>query len=52
MNKIEFVDMIACLEEYYEAAGFDDVYNKCLSKMTEEELKKLYFKTFSDESPC
>lgn len=49
MNKIDFVDMIADLEEYYETAGFAAVYDKRLSKMTEEELEQLYIEILSDK---
>ncbi|MBQ7076920.1 MAG: hypothetical protein IJM91_02155 [Lachnospiraceae bacterium] len=39
-------DMIAELEEYYEAAGFADYYNRVLKDMSEEEIRKYFHETF------
>ena len=37
------------LEMFYEAAGFADVYEIELSKMTDEQIDKLYKETFAHE---
>ena len=42
-------EMMDVLEQYYEAAGFADFYNKVLKNMSEEESEKLYNKTISEE---
>ncbi|WDC85327.1 hypothetical protein PL321_07785 [Caloramator sp. mosi_1] len=39
-------ELIMELEQYYEAAGFSDVYNKKLKHLTDEELKALYDEVF------
>ena len=39
-------DMISELEEYYECAGFADIYDKVLKDMSEEEIKDYFHKTF------
>ena len=39
---ITIKDMKEALEQYYEAAGFDSVYEKELKGKTNEEVEKLY----------
>lgn len=41
--------LIMELEEYYEAAGFSDVYKAQLKDMTDEQLMCLYIELFDDE---
>ncbi|MVX66479.1 hypothetical protein GKZ28_22650 [Clostridium chromiireducens] len=38
--------MIEELEAYYEAAGFNDIYEMELKHKTEDEIRKLYSVTF------
>lgn len=42
--------MLDELEEYYEAAGFSNVYEKVLKNKTDEEIINLYKSTFDDEN--
>lgn len=42
-------EMIAELEEYYEAAGFADFYEKKLKHLSEEGVIALYNETFKDD---
>ena len=35
-------EMIEALAHYYEAAGFEDVYNKELKDKNEDEIRKMY----------
>ena len=39
-------EMTADLEEYYEAAGFEDFYERVLSKMNESQIREYYHDTF------
>lgn len=39
------------LEQYYEAAGMADYYERVLSKMDDSELFKYYVETFYSEEP-
>ncbi|WP_156897900.1 hypothetical protein [Caloramator sp. ALD01] len=41
--------MLLELEEYYEAAGFKDIYINKLKDMTDEELTELYINIFNNE---
>lgn len=38
-----------CLEQYYEAAGFDDFFNRVLAPMSDERALGYFFETFSPE---
>ena len=50
MNTVkDIVEMTADLEEYYEAAGFADFYERVLSKMDEDQIRKYYHDTFEVE---
>ena len=50
MNTVkDIVEMTADLEEYYEAAGFADFYERVLSKMDENQVRKYYHDTFEVE---
>ncbi len=50
MNTVKDVEeMTADLEEYYEAAGFEDFYERVLSKMDEDQIRKYYHDTFEVE---
>ena len=49
MEKIELRDMVAELEEYFENAGFANVYEKKLKEMSEVEIKELYSKVFEEK---
>lgn len=50
MNTVkDIVEMTADLEEYYEAAGFADFYERVLSKMDEDQVRKYYHDTFEVE---
>lgn len=42
----EVEEMIDDLEEYYEAAGFADFYERVLSKMDGDQIKQYYHDTF------
>ena len=42
-------EMTEALEQYYEAAGFADVYNRELKGKTDEEIRQMYCKTFSED---
>lgn len=49
VNTIKDVEeMIADLEEYYEAAGFADFYEKVLSQMNDEQISNCYYDTFKE----
>ena len=43
-------EMTDALEQYYEAAGFADFYNRELKDKSEAEIRQMYLKTFSDET--
>ena len=43
-------EMAEALEQYYEAAGFADFYNRELKGKSEDEILRMYVKTFSDEA--
>lgn len=43
-------EMTEALEQYYEAAGFADFYNRELKGKSEDEIRQMYLKTFSDET--
>ncbi|SFQ09667.1 hypothetical protein SAMN02910358_00739 [Lachnospiraceae bacterium XBB1006] len=45
---MDYLEMISCLEEYYEAAGFADFFNQVLVGMSEEEVKALFNRTFGN----
>ena len=49
MEKIELRDMVAELEEYFECAGFANVYEKKLKEMSEVEIQELYNKVFEEK---
>ena len=50
MNTVKDIEeMTADLEEYYEAAGFADFYERVLSKMDEDQIRKYYHDTFEVE---
>lgn len=42
-------EMTEALEQYYEAAGFADVYNRELKGKTDDKIRQMYCKTFSEE---
>lgn len=42
-------EMISDLEEYYEAAGFSDFYERVLSTMDEDQVREYYHDTFEIE---
>ena len=42
-------DMIEELEEFYECAGFEDFYERCLKGKTEEEILQYYTETFKED---
>lgn len=48
-NSMDREKLIMELEQYYEAAGFSDVYNMKLKNMTDEELMCLYIEIFDDK---
>ena len=41
-------DMIEDLEQYYEAAGFSDFYQRELKNKTPDEIRELYRTTFDE----
>ena len=41
-NELSLDDMIACLEEYYECAGFEDFYERMLKGKSEEVIREMY----------
>lgn len=41
-------EMIEALEQYYEAAGFEDIRINNLETLTQLELEKLYETTFNE----
>ena len=43
-------EMAEALEQYYEAAGFADFYNRELNGKSEKEIRQMYVKTFSDKT--
>lgn len=43
-------EMTEALEQYFEAAGFADFYNRELKGKSEDEIRQLYLKTFSDKT--
>ena len=43
-------EMTEALAQYYEAAGFEDFYNRVLKGKSEDEIRQMYLKTFSDET--
>ena len=43
-------EMTEALAQYYEAAGFADFYNRELKGKSEDEIRQLYLKTFSDKT--
>ena len=45
---MDYLEMISCLEQYYEAAGFADYYNRVLVDMSEEEVKAHFEETFGN----
>lgn len=45
-DSIEVAEMYACLEEYYEAAGFSGYSENVLSKMDNNEIKEHFKITF------
>ena len=49
-NKISIEEMIEDLIQYYEAAGFDDVYERELKNKTEKEIEELYKQINEDVS--
>lgn len=42
--------MVGALEEFYECAGFDNYYERVLSKMDEEQIRHHFKETFEDMS--
>ena len=44
----EMVNMVADLEEYYEAAGFSDFHERILKNMDDEQIKAYHEDTFND----
>lgn len=44
----EMIDMVADLEEYYEAAGFADFHENILKNMNDEQIKAYHEDTFKD----
>ena len=42
-------EMTEALEQYYEAAGFADVYNRELKGKTDDEIRQMFCKTFSED---
>ena len=46
---ITLKEMIAELEEFYENAGFSDVYERKLKDMGEDEIRRLYKATFEED---
>lgn len=48
MSEMTREDIIETLEHYYEAAGFKDIKNMELEKMSKNELEKLYKTTLTD----
>lgn len=42
-------DMLEELEEFYECAGFEKYYERCLKGKTEEKILELYEATFKEE---
>ena len=50
MNTVKDIEeMTADLEEYYEAVGFADFYERVLSKIDEDQIRKYYHDTFEVE---
>lgn len=45
-DSIEIAEMTACLEEYYEAAGFADFYDRVLSTMDDNKIRESFHRTF------
>lgn len=45
-GKIDMAEVIDELDQYYEAAGFEDFYNRVLSPMNDQELLDYFVKTF------
>lgn len=45
-GKIDMAEVIDELDQYYEAAGFEDFYNRVLSPMDDQELLDYFAKTF------
>ena len=43
-------EMTEALEQYYEAAGFADFYNRELKGKSEDAILQMYLRTFSDEA--
>lgn len=43
---MDLQDMIGELEEYYEAAGFENYYDNVLAGKSEEQIRKMYEDTF------
>ena len=41
-NELSIDDMISCLEEYYESAGFEDFYDRMLKGKSEEVIREMY----------
>lgn len=50
MKKMIREEIIEALEQYYEAAGFEDVGKRKLEEMSENELEKLYKTMFREDS--
>ena len=42
--------MIEELEMYYEAAGFEDIYERELKTKTEDEIREMYNVTFTENN--
>lgn len=45
---VSIKDMIEDLEQYYEAAGFSDYYERELKGKTEDEIREIYRVTFKE----
>ena len=42
-------EMTEALTQYYEAAGFADVYNHELKNKPDKEIRQMHLKTFSED---
>ncbi len=47
-EELSIDNMVEELEQYYEAAGFTDFYQRELKNKTEDEIRELYRSTFED----
>lgn len=48
MKEKELNEIIAEIEEYYECAGFEDIYERKIKNMSEKDIRAWYEETFKE----